>query len=151
MWKVCLQTFRNNRIFLKLAYFLRNLQTSRANNLGTLRIRNAKFSRNCFCINTNISGGFQIFTSVSLKCYKLTFLRALFYQHEGFAPIIARRFFNITCINHWQRKMMEIVSQDQIWFTLQWSEDFRWKNIHVMLMAMFIIPINIATHYQSII
>ena len=32
MWQVCLQTFRNNRIRLKLAFFLKNLQTSRSNN-----------------------------------------------------------------------------------------------------------------------
>ena len=27
MWKVCLQTFRNNEIYKKLAYFLRNIQS----------------------------------------------------------------------------------------------------------------------------
>ena len=51
MWKVCLQTFRDNRIFLKFAYFLRNLQTSWANNLSVFRIKNAKFSGPCFHIN----------------------------------------------------------------------------------------------------
>ena len=54
MWKVCLQTFRNNRICWKLAYSLRNLQTSRANNSRILRIKNAKFSGYCFYMNTNI-------------------------------------------------------------------------------------------------
>ena len=44
MWKVCLQILRNNRIRQKLAYFSRSLQTSRANNLITLRIDKAKFS-----------------------------------------------------------------------------------------------------------
>ena len=33
MWKVCLQIFRSKRICSNLAYFLRNLRTSRANNL----------------------------------------------------------------------------------------------------------------------
>ena len=27
MWKICLKTFKNNRIKQKFAYFLRNLQT----------------------------------------------------------------------------------------------------------------------------
>ena len=27
MWKICLKTFKNNRIRQKFAYFLRNLQT----------------------------------------------------------------------------------------------------------------------------
>ena len=34
--------------------FLRNLQTSRANKLRILRIKNANFSRYCFYMNTNI-------------------------------------------------------------------------------------------------
>ena len=37
----------------KLAYILRNLQTSRADNSRILRI-NAKFSGYCFYVNTNI-------------------------------------------------------------------------------------------------
>ena len=66
MWKVCLQTFRNNRRRYKLAYFLRNLQTSRANNSRILRIKSAKFSRYCFHMNTNIWGGFLICITVPL-------------------------------------------------------------------------------------
>ena len=42
--KVCLQTFRNNRICLKLAYFLRNLQTSQATNLRVNGNKKAKLS-----------------------------------------------------------------------------------------------------------
>ena len=48
MWKVCLRTFRNNRICWKFANILRNLQTWRVNNLRILRIKNAKFSGYCF-------------------------------------------------------------------------------------------------------
>ena len=70
MWKVCLQTFRDNRIFLKFAYFLRNLQTSWANNLSVFRIKNAKFSGHCFHINTNRWGDFQICISVPLNHVK---------------------------------------------------------------------------------
>ena len=54
MWKVCLQTFRNNRICKKLAYFLGNLQTSRANNSEILWIQHAKFSGHCFYMNISI-------------------------------------------------------------------------------------------------
>ena len=72
MWKVCLQTFRNNRICLKIAYFLRNLQTSRGNNSRILRIKNAKFLRYCFYINKNTKGDFQICISVPLKTIRGT-------------------------------------------------------------------------------
>ena len=47
-------------------YFLRNLQTSRANNLRILRIKNAKFSGYYFYKNTTIQGDFQIYISVPL-------------------------------------------------------------------------------------
>ena len=67
MWKVCLQTLRNNRICWKLAYFLRNLRTLRINNSKILRVKNAKFSGYCFYINTNIYGDFEICISVPLK------------------------------------------------------------------------------------
>ena len=53
MWKVCLQTFRGNKICSKLVYFLRDLQTSRANNPIITRIKNAKFSGYCFYTQTN--------------------------------------------------------------------------------------------------
>ena len=53
MWNVCLQTFRNNRIPYKLAYFLRNLQTSQTFNLKILRTKNVKFSGYWFYMNTN--------------------------------------------------------------------------------------------------
>ena len=43
IWNVCLQSFRNNRIFKKLAHLLRNLRTSRIINSGILRIKNTKF------------------------------------------------------------------------------------------------------------
>ena len=66
MWKVCLQTFRNNRTCYKLAYFLWKLQTSQANNLRILWIQNAKFSGYCFCMNRNIYRDFQICISVPL-------------------------------------------------------------------------------------
>ena len=62
-----LQTFRNNRIGLKLAYALINLQTSRINNTRILRIKNAKFSGYSFYMNTSIWGDFQICTGVPLR------------------------------------------------------------------------------------
>ena len=54
VWKVCLQTFRNNKICEKLAYFFKKLQTSLANNSIIPGIKNAKFSGYCFYISTNI-------------------------------------------------------------------------------------------------
>ena len=50
MWKVCLQTFRNNRIFdiykiiRKFAYLVRNFQTSGVNNSRISSSKNVKFS-----------------------------------------------------------------------------------------------------------
>ena len=38
----------------KLAYFLGNLEFSRANNSRIFRIKNGKFSEYCFYMNTNI-------------------------------------------------------------------------------------------------
>ena len=67
MWKACLQTFRINIVCLKLAYHLRHLRTSRANNSRIiLRITNAKFSGYFFCTNINILGDFQICNGVPL-------------------------------------------------------------------------------------
>ena len=76
MWKVYLQTLRNNWICWKFAYFLRNLQTSRANNSRILSIKNAKFSGYCFYMSTNIYGNFEICISVpltfsSMKSFKM--------------------------------------------------------------------------------
>ena len=71
MWKVCLQTFRKNRICWKLAYFLRTLRTSRANNSRILRIKNMKLSGYCFYINTNTQGDFQICITVPLNLFDI--------------------------------------------------------------------------------
>ena len=76
MWKVCLQTFRNNWIREQLVYFLRNLQTSRAINSRILRIKNVKFSGYCFYMNTNILKDFQICISVPLR--KVDFLNVTY-------------------------------------------------------------------------
>ena len=50
----------------KLAYFLENLQTSRANNSRILRVKDAKFFGQCFYLNISIQGEFQICISVPL-------------------------------------------------------------------------------------
>ena len=82
IWKACFQTIRNNRICLKLAYFLRNLQTSRANNSRILRTKNAKFSRHYFYMNTNIYGDFQICTSVPWRFGLLAYCRPVHSSNE---------------------------------------------------------------------
>ena len=69
MRKVCIKTFRNNRICYKLAYFLRKMPTSQVNNSRTLRIKNAKFLGYCFDMNTNILRDFQICISVPLSYF----------------------------------------------------------------------------------
>ena len=47
---VCLQTYRNNRIYYKVAYKIQTskIQTSLVNNSIILRIKNAKFLGYCF-------------------------------------------------------------------------------------------------------
>ena len=50
-----------------MAYFLRNLLTSRINNSRILRIRNAKYAGYCFYVNRNIYGDFQICICASLN------------------------------------------------------------------------------------
>ena len=53
--------------------FLRNLQTSLANNSRIFRIKNAKFSGYCFYINTNVQRDFQICISVPLMSIGLPY------------------------------------------------------------------------------
>ena len=52
---------------LKLAYFLRNLETSRENNSRILGIKDAKFLGYCFYMKAHIQGDFQICISVPLS------------------------------------------------------------------------------------
>ena len=52
---------------LKISLLIKKFQTSRANNSRILRIKNAKLSGYCFCMNTNMQGDFQICISVPLK------------------------------------------------------------------------------------
>ena len=66
-WNDCLKTNSNNSICQKLAYFLRNLQTSQADNSKILRIKNVKSSGYCFYLYTYIWGDFQICISVPLS------------------------------------------------------------------------------------
>ena len=50
----------------KFAYFLRNLETSHANNSRILKIKVKKFSGSCFYLNTNIYENFKMWISVTL-------------------------------------------------------------------------------------
>ena len=61
---VCLQTYRNNRMRQKVAYFLRKIHTLPVNNSGILRIQNAKFSEYHFYMNADKWRDFQICISV---------------------------------------------------------------------------------------
>ena len=71
MWNVCVQTFRNNRICYKLAYFLRNLQTWKVNISRIHRIKSPKFSGYCFYMNTTYREIFK-FALVYLYCMYLS-------------------------------------------------------------------------------
>ena len=52
---------------LKVAYFLRKIQTLRVDNSRILRSKNAKFSGYYFYLNPNIQGDFEICISVPLS------------------------------------------------------------------------------------
>ena len=87
MRNVCLQTYRNNRICYKLAYFLRKIQTLRVNNSRILPIKNAKLSGYYFYMNLNMWGDFQICISVPLSfpvnddCMKIANVAELSFLH----------------------------------------------------------------------
>ena len=66
IWNVCLQTYRNNRTYQKLAYFLRNIRTSLVNNSRILRIKNAKCSGYYIYMSPNIYWNSQLCISVPL-------------------------------------------------------------------------------------
>ena len=55
---------------LKIAYFLRKIETSWVNNLRILGTKNVKFSGYYFKTNTNIQGYFQICIGVPLRTKK---------------------------------------------------------------------------------
>ena len=63
---VCLQTYRDNWIRQKVAYFLRKMQSLGVNNSRILRIQNGKFSGYHFYMNTTKYRDFQICISVPL-------------------------------------------------------------------------------------
>ena len=88
MWKLCLQTFRNNRTRSKLTHFLRSLQTSRPNYSRILRIKKVKFSGYCSYVNTNIKGDFPVYISVPLKIYGLIISKTM--TNESFLTISLR-------------------------------------------------------------
>ena len=52
---------------LKISLPFKNVQTSRVSSSRTVRIKNVKFTRSCFCMNTIIKSHFQICISVPLS------------------------------------------------------------------------------------
>ena len=69
IWNVCLQTYRNNRICYKVAYFLRKIQNTRVNNSKILRIKDAKF---------------QVMIFIWTQTYSEIFKSALVYLWQNF-------------------------------------------------------------------
>ena len=96
IWNVCLDSCRNNRIYYKVAYFLRKTQTSRASNSRILRIRNAKFSGYCFYMNPNILGDFRICISVPLKNLQNYNRRSFLCPSQKYSQYFELTFFMIT-------------------------------------------------------
>ena len=82
--------FTNIQKQQKLAYFLRNLTTSRENNSRIIEIKNVKFSGYCFYMNTNVQEDFQICFSVPLirdnEMYNRTLLIAQAYKNRQKQP-----------------------------------------------------------------
>ena len=66
-WNICFETYRNNRICEKVAYFSRKIQVFWVNNSRILRIKNAKLSGYSFHMNPNIQWNFQICIIVPLN------------------------------------------------------------------------------------
>ena len=67
IWNICFETYRNNRICEKVAYFSRKIQVFWVNNSRILRIKNAKLSGYSFHMNPNIQWNFQICIIVPLN------------------------------------------------------------------------------------
>ena len=67
IWNICFETYRNNRICVKVAYFSRKIQVFWVNNSRILRIKNAKLSGYSFHMNPNIQWNFQICIIVPLN------------------------------------------------------------------------------------
>ena len=65
--EICARETCEKFVYKYRAYFLKNLQTSRANSTGILKIKNAKVSGYWFYMNTNIFRDFQIYISVPLN------------------------------------------------------------------------------------
>ena len=67
IWNIYFETYRNNRICEKVAYFSRKIQVFWVNNSRILRIKNAKLSGYSFHMNPNIQWNFQICIIVPLN------------------------------------------------------------------------------------
>ena len=67
IWNICFETYRNNRICEKVAYFSRKIQVFWVNNSRILRIKNPKLSGYSFHMNPNIQWNFQICIIVPLN------------------------------------------------------------------------------------
>ena len=72
---VCLQTYRNNSIRWKVAYFLRRIHTLQVNKSRILRIQNAKCSGYQFYMNSNIWRDYKICICVPLNVWAQTWQR----------------------------------------------------------------------------
>ena len=120
--KSCLQTFRNNRICLKLAYFLRNLQASRANNSRILRIKVGFLPSKSRTISFNENPS-KIMKIISYFILTLSWRRPLSYRNQ-FIDLLYKSmdwFLDNISLRH-ERVKSSFRSQDiQIFVLTFWS------------------------------
>ena len=92
MWKVCLQTFRNNRICKKLAYYLRNLKLHRQLTREFLVLRMRNFQAFVFYEHEHIRRSKRITILLDFeKQTKVIFMRA-FYSPINLLDLPSRQF-----------------------------------------------------------
>ena len=96
MRNFCLQTYRNNRIHQKAAFFFEKIHTSPEKNSRVLRIKNPKFSWYYFYTNLqrdfqfSVSGFFKIFSRI--WCSAFFNLAALYLWPKSFVTGFMRWF-----------------------------------------------------------
>ena len=104
------------------------MQISRGNNSRTLRINNAKFSGNCFYMNTNLYWDFQICISVPLTKQQNSLYHALSWSDSRLSswwrfslevplvvPVIAREALYWNDCNFWWKAELYTLSCIRWW------------------------------------
>ena len=142
---VCLQTYRNNRMSWKLAYFLRKIQTSRINNSRILRIKNKKLSGYCFYLNPNITVKFLNLHKNALNVkFHYQSLSFWIYHNIWSWTYIYPEVYLVSC----QTSMMEIFLKTTInvWQGPKYSSASLVQQLHALIL-MWLTEINSRTYF----